>query len=87
MAQKSKLKVDFFDDKATLIPVFTDGTGIVSEGPAMSPDGLLYFADVSLEKNSGVIRCYNPDNGKTTIFRSPSNGAGGLAFDQLKYRR
>ncbi len=79
--QKSKSKADFFNENATLIPVFTDGIGIVSEGPAMSADGLLYFADVSLEKNSGVIRCYNPDNGKTTIFRSPGNGAGGLAFD------
>jgi gluconolactonase len=79
--QKSKSKADFFNDKATLIPVFAAGIGIVSEGPAMSPDGLLYFADVSLEKNTGVIRCYNPENGKTTIFRSSSNGAGGLAFD------
>src|SRR5580693_7238366 len=70
-AQKSKQKVDFFDDKATLIPVFTDGIGIVSEGPAMSPDGLLYFADVSLEKTAESSGVTIQTTGKQLYFVHP----------------
>ncbi len=47
----------------------------------MSPEGLLYFTDVTVGKYAGEIWKYNPQTGKAVVFRSPSAKANGLIFD------
>lgn len=52
-----------------------------TEGPALAPDGSIYFSDIP---NNRIHR-YDPKTGQTTVFREDSGGANGLAFmnDQL----
>jgi gluconolactonase len=66
---------------AKLEKVF-DGGMVLTEGVAVAPDGMVYFSDitfshVSKEKTgrleAGHIWKFDPGNGKTTIFRSPSH--------------
>ncbi len=62
----------------------------LSEGVAVAPDGMVYFSDITfshisrLEDGSihaGHIWMYDPGNGKTKIFRSPSGMSNGIKFD------
>jgi gluconolactonase len=59
--------------------------GFFTEGPAMSPDGLLYFSDITFTARSGMqpgyIWQYDPKSGRAEIFRSPSGMSNGLLFD------
>ena len=58
--------------------------GVFTEGPAAAPDGSIYFSDItasSKSKYAGHILRYDPRTKKTTVFRSPSGMANGLAFD------
>jgi gluconolactonase len=48
-----------------------------TEGPAPGPDGMMYFTDVT---NNRILR-YNPAARKHEVFRSDSNRANGLIFD------
>jgi gluconolactonase len=59
--------------------------GIWLEGPAVAPDGSVYFSDITYTDRSGgqaghILR-YDPRTGATTVFRSPSGMANGIAFD------
>ena len=65
---------------AKLVKIFGEGIGSL-EGPAMSPDGILYFSDFGLGMDSGHIWELNPETGKAKIFLSPSGKSNGLAFD------
>lgn len=60
--------------------------GFFTEGPAMGPDGLLYFSDVtwtsSSDMQAGHIWRLDPTSGQAEIFRSPSGMSNGLLFDQ-----
>ncbi|MEJ2119795.1 MAG: SMP-30/gluconolactonase/LRE family protein [Alphaproteobacteria bacterium] len=66
--------------------------GCFVEGPAAAPDGSIYFTDLSPTAvcrdankklmQAGHILRYDPASGKTTVFRSPSGMANGLAFDR-----
>ena len=55
------------------------------EGPAMSPDGLLYFSDFpnfeGKAAKAGIIWTLNPATGESKVFRSPSGMSNGLKFD------
>ncbi len=47
-----------------------------TEGPALAPDGSIYFTDIP---NNRIHR-FDPETGETAIFREDSGGANGLAF-------
>lgn len=68
---------------ATLERLF--GDGFFTEGPAPAPDGSVYFSDITFVKASGNqaghIWRWDPRSGTTTVFRSPSGMANGIAFD------
>ena len=61
------------------------GDGFFTEGPAVAPDGTVYFSDITFTNQSdmqaGHIWRYDPKTGKTTVFRSPSGMSNGLKFD------
>lgn len=67
--------------------IYNQGTHL--EGPAVAPDGQVYFCDLtpsSLAKGvlfGGHIMKYDPKTKKITVFRSPSGQADGLAFDAV----
>ena len=56
-----------------------------TEGPAVAPDGSVYFSDITFtmfsDMQAGHIMRYDPASGKTAVFRSPSGMSNGLKFD------
>ena len=67
-----------------------DGGMVLTEGVAVSPDGMVYFSDITfthfsrdnkLPIEAGHIWKLDPSTGKATIFRSPSGMSNGLKFD------
>lgn len=69
-----------------------DGGCMLTEGVAAGHDGMIYFSDITFTKfcrdasgkyaQAGNIWKYNPKNGETTIFRSPSGMSNGIKFDR-----
>lgn len=61
--------------------------GFFTEGPAVAPDGTVFFSDITFTFASGTppeaghILRYDPATGATTVFRSPSGMSNGLKFD------
>jgi gluconolactonase len=59
--------------------------GVFLEGPAVGPDGTVYFSDITntaiTGMQAGYLWRYEPSSGKTTIFRSPSGMSNGIIFD------
>jgi gluconolactonase len=53
------------------------GEGEFTEGPALAPDGSIFFSDIG----DSIYR-YEPKSGKTELFRRPSGRANGLMFNQ-----
>jgi sugar lactone lactonase YvrE len=47
-----------------------------TEGPALSPDGKIFFNDIPNERT----HCFDPETGETTVYREPSGRANGLFF-------
>ena len=47
-----------------------------TEGPALAPDGKIYFSDIPNER----IHIYDPKTGETKVFREESGKANGLFF-------
>ena len=68
---------------AKLEEVFADA--FFTEGAAVAPDGTVYFSDITFTSQSGMqaghIWKYDPETGKTRIFRSPSGMSNGIKFD------
>ena len=58
---------------------------LLTEGPAVAPDGSVYFSEITFTAASnmaaGYIWRYDPKTNKTAIFRSPSGMSNGLKFD------
>ncbi|MSR31155.1 MAG: SMP-30/gluconolactonase/LRE family protein [Gemmataceae bacterium] len=52
----------------------------LTEGPAVAPDGSIYFTDMPFGTENGLIMRYNPKTNKTTVFTSKSGKSNGLAF-------
>lgn len=52
------------------------GEGSFTEGPALGPDGCIYFSDIG-----NRIMKYDPAKNTTTEFRKPSGKSNGLEFD------
>lgn len=69
---------------ATLERLFEGG--FWTEGPAVGPDGRIYFCDITMTFATGMeagnIWVYDPADGRTTLFRSPSGMAAGIKFDR-----
>ncbi len=61
------------------------GDGFFTEGPAVAPNGTVYFSDITFTSQSGMkaghIWKYEPNLRKTSIFRSPSGMSNGIKFD------
>jgi len=63
--------------------------GFFTEGPAYGPDGNVYFSDLTFtsetEMQAGIIWEYDSQTGRTSVYRSPSGMANGIAFDNFGY--
>lgn len=83
-ALESQDRVDPIVPENAELELLFDG-GFFTEGPAVGPDGLVYFSDLTATALSGMqaghIWSYDPSSGKTTIFRSPSGMSNGIIFD------
>ncbi len=59
--------------------------GYWTEGPAVGPDGKIYFCDLTMTFATGMeagnIWAFDPTTGRTALFRSPSGMAAGIKFD------
>lgn len=53
----------------------------LTEGPAVAPDGSLYFTDMPFGTDNGMILRFDPRTRKTTVFTHNSGKSNGLAFD------
>jgi gluconolactonase len=86
---QTRQSFDIVDSTAQIREVFAGGEGFILEGPAMAPDGTLYFSDITVTPfegmKAGIIWNYNPGTGVTKVFRSPSGMANGLSFDSDGY--
>ncbi len=51
--------------------------GEFTEGPALAPDGSIFFSDIGQ-----AIYRYDPKTGKTELFRRPSGRSNGLMFNE-----
>jgi gluconolactonase len=64
------------------------GEGFYTEGPAEGPDGRIYFCDITPTFRSGMqagnVWVYDPADGRTSLFRSPSGMASAIKFDKLE---
>ncbi|HEY7428696.1 MAG TPA: hypothetical protein VH682_30985, partial [Gemmataceae bacterium] len=69
---------------AKLEPLFTRSAPIhggLTEGPTPAPDGNIYFSDIPLGKDKGMILRFDPKTRKTTVFTEDSHKSNGLKFD------
>ena len=73
-------------ENAKLEHLFTRSAAIkggLTEGPAVAPDGSIFFSDIPMNKDGGagmILRC-DPRTGKTTVFKTDSGKSNGLMFD------
>ena len=56
-------------------------SGGLTEGPAVAPDGSIYFSDIPFGKDHGMILRFNPETNETTVFSNNSGKSNGLIFD------
>lgn len=69
---------------ATLELLFTRSAPIkggLTEGPAVAPDGSIYFSDIPEGKDKGMILRFDPKTKKITVFAADSFKSNGLKFD------
>jgi len=55
--------------------------GGLTEGPAVAPDGSIYFSDIPEGKHKGMILRFDPKTKMTTVFTADSGKSNGLKFD------
>lgn len=56
-------------------------SGGLTEGPAVAPDGSIYFSDIPFGKDNGMILRFDPKTKKTSVFSDNSGKSNGLIFD------
>ena len=56
--------------------------GGLTEGPAVAPDGSIYFTDIPSAKDPGMILRFDPKTTKTEVFAPDSGKANGMQFDR-----
>jgi gluconolactonase len=59
--------------------------GGLTEGPAVAPDGSIYFSDIPFGSDKGMILRFDPRTKKTTVFTDDSHKSNGLKFDARGY--
>ncbi len=59
--------------------------GGLTEGPAVAPDGSIYFSDIPFGSDKGMILRFDPKTKKTTVFSDDSHKSNGLKFDAKGY--
>src|SRR5262245_37953242 len=75
---------DIVPADAKLELLFTRSADIkdgLTEGPAVAPDGSIYFSDIPFGKDKGLIMRFDPKTKKTTVFAEDSHKSNGLKFD------
>ena len=55
--------------------------GGLTEGPAVAPDGSIYFSDIPFGPDKGQILRYDPRTRTVSVFTADSGMANGLVFD------
>ncbi|MCA9162161.1 MAG: SMP-30/gluconolactonase/LRE family protein, partial [Planctomycetales bacterium] len=56
-------------------------TGGLTEGPAVAPDGSIYFSDIPFGEDRGMILRFDPRTKQTTVFTDDSHKSNGLIFN------
>jgi gluconolactonase len=56
-------------------------SGGLTEGPAVAPDGSIYFSDIPEGADRGLIVRFDPETRATSIFAADSHKSNGLMFD------
>src|SRR5579862_3736270 len=56
-------------------------SGGLTEGPAVAPDGSIYFSDIPVGSDKGLILRFDPKTKQTTVFAADSGKSNGLIFD------
>ncbi len=56
-------------------------SGGLTEGPAVAPDGSIYFTDMPFGPDPGMILRFDPTTRKTSVFTADSGKANGLTCD------
>jgi gluconolactonase len=72
------------DPNARLELLFTRSAPIhdgLTEGPTVAPDGSIYFSDIPVGEDKGMILRWDPKRKETTVFASDSHKSNGLKFD------
>jgi gluconolactonase len=79
----SQINHKIISEDSKLIKLFDEG--FFTEGPAYGPDGNVYFSDLTFTSETGmqagIIWKYDLQTGTTSVYRSPSGMANGIAFD------
>lgn len=52
----------------------------LTEGPAVAPDGRIYFTDMPFGSDNGMILIFDPKTSQTTVFTDNSGKSNGLTF-------
>src|SRR5438105_8723767 len=55
--------------------------GGLTEGPAVAPDGSIYFSDIPFGRDKGMIMRFDPKTMKPDVFTNDSFKSNGLKFD------
>src|SRR5262245_35922959 len=55
--------------------------GGLTEGPAVAPDGSIYFSDIPFGSDKGLIVRFDPRTKRTAVFAQDSHKSNGLLFD------
>lgn len=55
--------------------------GGLTEGPAVAPDGSIYFSDIPVGADKGLIMRFDPQTRQTTVFSADSGKSNGLVFN------
>ena len=55
--------------------------GGLTEGPAVAPDGSIYFSDIPFGESGGLIVRFDPKTSTTSLFTDNSGKSNGLVFD------
>jgi len=58
-----------------------DIEGGLTEGPAVAPDGSIYFSDIPFGADKGMILRFDPKTKKITVFSADSYKSNGLIFN------
>src|SRR6187431_2595506 len=58
-----------------------DIKGGLTEGPAVAPDGSIYFTDIPFGTDKGLIMRFDPNTKETSVFAKDSGKSNGLMCD------